>query len=75
MTGPFVFVLVGVPSFLRRKLYPQKLLVLSKKRLNWGGLDLPIGQAKMERTWGQDTGPPPGWLQTSRTQGHLLKLS
>lgn len=58
MTGPFVFVLVGVPYFLRRKLYPQKLLVLSKRRLNWGGLDLPIGQARMERTWGQDTGPP-----------------
>lgn len=57
MTGPFVFVLVGVPYFLRRKLYPQKLLVLSKRRLNWGGLDLPTGQARMERTWGQDTGP------------------
>lgn len=74
MAGPFVFVLVGVPSFLRRKLYPQKLSPFQKEtELGWFGPAYWTGQDGGDMGTGHRT--PPGWLHTSRTQGHLLKLS
>lgn len=34
MKGPFVIVLAGVPLYLKKKMYPQRLLVFSKRRWN-----------------------------------------
>ena len=48
MKGPFMILPAGIPLYLRKKLYPQKLLLFSKRRLNGAVCTshFPIGQVR-----------------------------